>query len=200
MTLATLHDVVWQGVDAFRVEHAVVHLHADRLLARGTQIGVTPLPYEARYSLDTRERFETARLTVDAAGAGWSRRLDLLCDASGTWHASTDTSGDVDLPDPDGDARSLAEAVDCDLAFSPLTNTMPLLRDGLVDGGEARDYAMAWVSLPDLAVHRSEQRYEPLGEGAVRFVSRDDDFTAKLEFDGYGLVVRYEGLAERVTP
>jgi hypothetical protein len=191
---------VWRGLDAFRTEYAEVKLHAERLLARGTQIGVEPLPYQARYSLDTREGFETARLTVDVTGESWSRRLDLVCDGEGAWHISADAAGDGALPDPGGDPAALSGAVDCDLAFSPLTNAMPVLRDGLNEGGDPHDYEMAWVSLPDLAIHRSPQRYEPLVAGKVRYVSRDSDFTAELGLDADGLVTRYEGLAERVTP
>jgi uncharacterized protein len=83
-----------------------------------------------------------------------------------------------------------------DLGFSPLTNTLPILRDGLSRGGEPRDYVMALVDVPSLEVSRSEQRYEPLGANAVRF--RCGDFTADLELDDDGLVVRYPGLGERL--
>ena len=58
---------------------------------------------------------------------------------------------------------------------------------------------MAWVSLPDLAVTRSEQRYERIDDRRVRFVGLDDGFTAELELDEDGLVVRYPRLAERVV-
>jgi uncharacterized protein len=54
-----------------------------------------------------------------------------------------------------------------------------------------------FVSVPDLTVAEAEQRYEPLGEGQVRFGS--GTFTADLTFDDEGLVVRYEGLAERLS-
>ena len=47
---------------------------------------------------------------------------------------------------------------------------------------------------------RSDQRYEPIGPGRVRYVSLDgDDFTAELEYDEDGLVTVYPGLAERVA-
>jgi hypothetical protein len=84
-----------------------------------------------------------------------------------------------------------------DLAFSPLFNSIPVLRDGLHEGGEARDYVMAFVSVPELTVEESRQRYEPLGAGRIRF--RSDDFVADLELDHDGLVSRYEGLAERIA-
>ena len=51
---------------------------------------------------------------------------------------------------------------------------------------------MAWVSLPDLVVHESRQRYSHVAPGVVRY--EDDSFAADLELDGDGLVVRYPGL------
>jgi uncharacterized protein len=192
------HALVWRGLDAWRAEYADVALRADSLLARGTQIGVDPVPYRVSYSLDTAPGYVTGRLTVDAVGAGWSRRLDLSRDEKGAWHVSADGSGGVDLPEPGGDPEAFAEALDCDLANCPLTNTMPVLREGLMGGGAPRDFVMAWVSVPDLSVRRSEQRYEPVDGSTVRFVSLDGDFVAELELDGSGLVVRYPDMAERV--
>jgi hypothetical protein len=192
------HALVWRGLDAWRAEYADVALDADRLLARGTQIGVEPLPYRLTYSLDTAPGFITARLTMDAVGAGWSRRLDLAREARGAWHLSVDAAGRVDLPAPGGDVGDFSEALDCDIAHCPVTNTMPVLRKGLIGGGEAKDFVMAWISVPDLAVFRSEQRYEPVDGSTVRFVALDDDFTAELELDSNGLVVHYPQMAERV--
>jgi hypothetical protein len=85
-----------------------------------------------------------------------------------------------------------------DLAFSPLFNSFPIVRDGLHLGGDARDYAMALVDVPSLGVTRSEQRYEPVRPGVVRF--RSGFFEAELEVDEDGLLVRYPGLAERQYP
>jgi hypothetical protein len=83
-----------------------------------------------------------------------------------------------------------------DLGLSPLFNSLPVWRDGLLDDGEARDYVMRFVSVPDLRIAESQQRYEPLAGRRLRY--RSGDFQAELEFDDDGLVIRYEGLAERV--
>jgi uncharacterized protein len=83
-----------------------------------------------------------------------------------------------------------------DLGWSPLFNSLPVIRDGLLQPGPARDYAMRWVEVPSLRVTRSEQRYEPLGEGVVRF--RAGDFVAEIRFDPDGFVVDYPGIAQRV--
>jgi hypothetical protein len=60
-----------------------------------------------------------------------------------------------------------------------------------------REYVMRWVSVPELQVEESRQRYEPLGGGAVRF--SEGSFVADLAFDAEGVVTRYEGLAERLA-
>jgi uncharacterized protein len=86
-----------------------------------------------------------------------------------------------------------------DLGSSPLFNSFPVIRHGLHRGGEPRDFVMTWVSVPDLAVSRSEQRYDPLGgEGLVRFST--GSFKADIEFDSDGFVLAYPELAERVYP
>jgi uncharacterized protein len=83
-----------------------------------------------------------------------------------------------------------------DLGFSPLFNSIPIIRHRLHQGGQGRDYRMAWVSVPELAVEESMQHYEPLALGRIRFSA--GDFAAALELDRDGIVRRYEGLAERV--
>ena len=110
------------------------------------------------------------------------------------------------LKDPDSVAPEWREfladlpdgALDCDLGFSPLTNTMPILRHGLHRGGAPVDLIMAWVSVPDLAVHPMRQRYTPLRAGAdralIRYEHADSSFTADLTFDRDGLVLHYPKL------
>jgi uncharacterized protein len=198
--LSDARALVFRGLDAWRAEYADVWLRDGRLIVRGVQIGVDPFPYEARYSLDTSPGYDTAHLSVNASGAGWSRHLDLRRDSAGEWDISAGASGTADLPDPGGKAAEFDGARDCDLQSSPLTNTMPVMRERLLEGGEPVDFVMAWVALPALTVERSDQRYEPIGPRSVRYVSLDgDDFTAELEYDEDGLVTVYPGLAERVT-
>ena len=84
-----------------------------------------------------------------------------------------------------------------DLGYSPLFNSLPVLRYDLHHGGDARSFVMTWVDVPSLEVSVSEQRYEPRGRGIVRYAA--GSFTADVEFDADGYVVRYPGLAERIS-
>jgi hypothetical protein len=82
-----------------------------------------------------------------------------------------------------------------DLGWSPLFNSLPVIRDGLLEPVPPRDYLMRWVDVPSLEVSLSEQRYEPLGDGVLRF--RAGDFVSDITFDEEGFVVNYPGVAAR---
>jgi hypothetical protein len=170
--------LVWRGVEEWLAEACEVTVSGERLHARGVQLGAEPRPYRVDYELTTGANWVTERLQV-ACG---ERSLDLRRTADGAW-----TTNGEPLPHVQG-------ALDCDLAFSPITNFMPTRRLA----GEPVDHVMAWVSVPDLEVLRSEQRYEPIDARTVRYVGLDSDFTADLELDEDGFVVRYPRLAERV--
>jgi hypothetical protein len=175
--------LVWRGLEEWLAEACEVMLDGDRLHARGTQLGAEPHPYRVDYELTTGADWVTERLLLTAYDAAGQRELDLRRDADGSWTANGEPQPHVE------------GALDCDLAFSPLTNFMPARRLS----GAGADHVMAWVSVPDLAVMRSEQRYEPIDERHVRFVGLEDGFTAELELDEDGLVMRYPRLAERVA-
>ena len=95
--------------------------------------------------------------------------------------------------------RALEVALDdadfFDLGWSPLFNSLPVMRDSLLEPGPGRDYVMRWVDVPSLEVITSEQRYEPLGNGLVQF--RSGSFVAEIRFDENAFVVDYPGIARR---
>jgi hypothetical protein len=205
----TRRAVTWTGVDDDagdppRTESCEVEISADGLSATGTQRARTPLPYELHYELDAPEHV-TRSLVVRVEGEGWTRSLDLRHDGAGGWSWTTTQEGAPPL-DPPGAPAALAgdlrSALDCDLGLSPLTNAMPVLRDGLHRNG-SRDYVMAWVQVPDLVLVAYPQRYEHLratsGGSIVRFTDLLDaaGSTSDLVYDTDGLVVDYPGLARR---
>ncbi|HET7465502.1 MAG TPA: putative glycolipid-binding domain-containing protein [Candidatus Dormibacteraeota bacterium] len=198
-------SIVWVKEGGRGAEFAHVIVGRGRLTATGTAFGLEPLPYRLEYKLETLASFITSGILVEATGQDWSRRLDLRRLWSGKWTARTRARGAVDLPEPGGDLTGLNKtALDCDLAWSPLTNTMPVLRHGLLAGGGPIDFVMAWVSVPDLSVHASRQRYTFVRrEGAnsiVRYESASRDFVAELVFDPDGLVISYPGIGQTPQP
>lgn len=104
---------------------------------------------------------------------------------------------DLELDEDRHEVVRLGDADFFDVFASPFFNSLPVMRDGLLDGGPARDYVMRFVDVPDLTVEPSQQRYEPLGSHIVRFSS--GDFTSDITFDGDGFVTDYRGFLERVS-
>ena len=196
--------IVWSGVEEWMTEAAAVVVTDQALGGNGIQIGADPLPYRVDYQLDANDGFVTRTIDLVSSGDGWSRRLELVHDGSGGWEVDLlDDEGEVPGGPWDGSLPDLSEALDIDIENSPLTNTMPILREGFQAGGSG-DFVMAFISTPSLRVEASPQRYEHVrtsnGGSVVRYISRDGDFTADLELDRDGLLVFYPRLARRVEP
>ena len=200
--------LAWAREDPVGAEFALATRAGRRLRAVGVAVTGHPLPYR----LETAPGFGTARLRVVARGAGWRRALDLARPPEGPWTIGARAAGRVGLPPPGGDAAALAGAVDGDLGLSPLTNTLPVLRLGLLappgppgppGGGRPHALLVAWVSVPDLVVRPYAQRYRPLGADArgqpvVRYEDADGGSAADLTFDADGFALDYPGLARRL--
>jgi hypothetical protein len=200
----TKRFMAWRGVHPDRIDAASVILDAVTLSASGTSLTSA---HTLSYELETTDGWVTDRIRVRVGGGAWWRSLDLRRDAENRWSAVLTGENDKHLG-PAGvlDPEGLVGALDCDLQDCPLTNTMPVLRHDLVAAacrGEQQsvDFTMAWISLPDLAVHVSPQTYSSVkaGPGGGAYVDfRSGDFEATLLLDSDGLVVNYPGLGTRI--
>ena len=189
-----------------RFEQVRVDDDLGALRARGTILvgsgelvaadGDQPGPYRVDYELDTEPTLATHRLLVRAEGAGWRRELWLRRDGERGWTCRRVTDPDVHTPAL-ADVGALTGALDCDLVSSALFNLMPIRRSGLHRTGGTQDFLMAWVSIPDLTVTPSHQRYGHVRPGVVSFGS-EGGFTAEVEVDEDGYVTRYPSVAARV--
>jgi uncharacterized protein len=184
--------IAWVKDDPPGAEFASVSISRSGLSASGTAIGSSPSGYRLDYRLETGPEFVTKRLTVAARGDGWRRRLDLTRLRSGRWLCAGVIS----------EMSAVRGALDCDLALSPLTNTMPVLRHGLLEGGGPHEFLMAWVSVPDLRVIPSVQRYRFMRKSGkysiVRYESASRNFVADLTFDQDGMCLDYPGIGRSV--
>jgi hypothetical protein len=196
-------SVAWTRDDGCGAEFATVEFGVAALRASGVAIGSEPEPYRLDYELETGPRFAAVRVLVAIHGDGWSRQIELDRRHPQAWRARVEQTGHVDLPDAGGELGELTDVVDPDLGLSPLFNTMPVLRHGLLRGGTA-EFVMVWISVPDLSLHRSPQRYTHLkdrgDEHVVRFEATGEgaSFVADIVFDADGLVVDYPGIASRI--
>lgn len=181
--------LTWRTTDRTGFETAWAERSGSRFRAHGRAFGLRPRPYWLSYELETATDWVTRlmRVTVDAEHA--VRRLELRREEDGGWYA-------------DGEPLSgLRGALDCDLGLSPLTNAMPVLRHRLHERPGEHDFVMAWISVPDLVVRASRQRYTHLGRepggAVVRYTS--GTFRSDLTLDREGFVVDYPQLARRIA-
>jgi hypothetical protein len=197
--------LLWRRLDTAGAEQV---LFSDRagLHARGTMLAAAPLPYTCRYELYTDDTWATARMEATVEGPGFVRQTRLE-HAAGRWRVTATEQGDLDaallaagrkragLPGME-DPSELSAAVDVDLGFSPLTNTLPIRRLNLFGAvGTTSTVTVAWVLVPSLEVIAGEQTYTVLANDQIRYAS--GSFTADLTIDAQGYVVHYPGLAER---
>ena len=190
----------WRGPDPERFDSASVTLGPSSLRALGSSMTAS---YALDYRLETGRDWVTTELDVRARGDGWWTSLLLRRSAGGKWSAVWNGEGMGSLPT---ELPDLDSALDCDLSLCPLTNTMPILRHDFVGAshrGEevTHDLLMAWVSVPDLAVTRSEQRYavsDPVDEGGALVEFSSTGFNTSIEVDADGIVVNYPMLGWRI--
>jgi hypothetical protein len=175
---------------------------ASGLHAKGIQVAAEPVAYSCRYELYTDEAWASVHFEAAVEGPGFLRSLRMER-AAGRWRVTASEQGDLSSVLPDiglpglEEPDALAHDVDVDLAGSPLTNTLPVRRLGLLEAkiGTAHTVGVAWVDLPSLAIVHSVQTYTVAGPGAVFF--RAGDFEEEITLDPQGYVTHYPGLATR---
>jgi hypothetical protein len=165
------HAVLTDATDGFRVESVVV----------GPRDAAPPFALSYHVACDAHWR--TREFGASVPGAG--RQLLLRSDGMGAWHDATGRG----LP-------QLGGCLDVDFTATPFTNTLPIRRLGLREGGEAV-VRVAFVDAPALIVSVSEQRYTRLGRRAYRFELTDGSFARDIRVDDAGFVVDYPGLFRR---
>jgi uncharacterized protein len=181
--------LVWAIDDTGGFDSAWASVDGTKLRAEGRAVWQRPEPAWITYRLETGDGFVTRAMDVETGRVSGAASLRLRNDR-GAW-----TVNGEPRPDLDG-------ALDCDLMGSPLTNTMPVLRHGLLRSGD-QELLMAFIHVPTLEVTPNRQRYTFLrrlrdGGAEVRYAS--GDFTSDLTIDADGFVVDYPQLGRRVPP
>jgi hypothetical protein len=158
--------------------------------AGGWQLdGLLVLPVEGvpalvtyRVDADSEWRTRRADVTVESGEAGdraATRHFTFEADGRGGWAVDGQPAGSLD------------GCLDVDLGFTPATNTLSIRRLQL-GVGETRTLPVAWLPFPELVVQRNEQSYTRLEPD--RWLYRSGDFSAELDVDADGYVLRYDDL------
>ncbi|WP_433505281.1 putative glycolipid-binding domain-containing protein [Pseudonocardia halophobica] len=189
--------LTWQADGRPGLEGTRVHFGPGPAGFRALGRIVRPDPegdFTASYSLVVREDGTLGRLSLSAATTGFEKHLTMNRTEDGFW--LLDDGSGSERQDFDG-------AVDVDLAFSPLFTALPIRRLGAHREAVDVEVPVVFVSLPDLEVTLTRQRYRTVrpGEGdspaVVEFARAD--LRVELEVDADGFVLSVPGLAALVS-
>ena len=184
--LPTLRSLLWNRRDRVSLEFFQMTEGKAGIRLSGTILTVEQAqPLRVEYTVQCDHGWATRSVRVECTHGAASRELELIVDDQKRWW----TEG-KELPE-------VAGCIDVDVSLSPSTNTLPIRRLSLAGGG-ASDVVAAWIRFPDLVIERLPQRYERTGDRLYRYASNGGAFTADIEVDDVGLVVRYPPLWERV--
>ena len=116
------------------------------------------------------ERWRTRWALIEGEANGSPIRFALAADGAGGWARDG-------LPLPE-----LAGALDVDLGFTPLTNTLPIRRLALAVG-ESAPVRSAWLRFPELRLEPLQQTYTREAELTFRYHAMvdGDPFIARLD-------------------
>lgn len=188
--------LIWQAEDGHGLEGTRLLLGSGGgFRALGRMVRSDPGgDFTASYRLVVSDQGTVERLSVTSATAGRERHLTINRTEDGFWLLDTGSGGT---------RAEFGGALDVDLAFSPMLNTLPIRRLGLHREVGEHTLPVVYVSLPELVVEPAEQTYRTVsvldgGRATVGF--RWGEFSADLVVDGDGVVQRYPGLASLTAP
>jgi hypothetical protein len=176
----------WRRLDVPGYEAACIERTATGWRLTGNlDVEETGLAARLRYVIECDPEWRTRSALVEGEAGGAAIRFSLAADGAGQW-----TRDGTPLPD-------LSGTPDVDLGFTPATNTLPIRRLALAVG-ESAPVRSAWLRFPELRLEPLEQTYTREAEQVFRYraVIDGEPFSARLDTDAFGRVVRYEGLWE----
>jgi hypothetical protein len=176
----------WAPVEGEGLEHFTIRATSDGYRVASVVIGETEGgSFGLIYRIDIAPDWHVRSFAVEAADG---RRLAAQSPAPGRWR---DEAGRL-LASFDG-------AIDIDFAFTPFTNTLVVRRNTFVKS-ESREFTMFYVPPDTLEPITDGQRYTCLEPHRLfMYEAVDGSFTAKVQFDEYGLVADYPGLYRRIA-
>lgn len=188
--------LTWQSDDGHGLEGTRLLLGSGGFRALGRMIRADPDgDLTASYRLVVGDDGRPERLSLTSATAVRERHLTINRTEDGFWLLDTGAGGT---------RTDFAGAVDVDVSFSPMFNSLPIRRLDLHREAGEHTLGVVFVSLPELEVQAVEQTYRTVsvlddsGHALIEFSS--GDFTAELVVDADGVVISYPGIATLLTP
>ncbi len=181
-----MREVRWASEEGDGIEHLAFDADGDAIRVESVVVGQRyGHSYGLCYTVHCDRQWRVLYAAFRVMGG---RTLVLHSDGAGHWR--------------DGEGRALSAldgCIDIDIAATPFTNTLPIMRLGLARG-ERRPISVVYVAAPQLEPTRVEQAYVCLDpQREYRYEGIFRDFTADLRIDEDGLVIDYPTLFWRLA-
>ncbi len=175
------HDVLWKRLDSSGGDGGFIErLDSGYKLIGAAVFEEDGIRQTVQYTIRCTNDWRTASCQV--AYETTDRKIELDIHANdGRWSLNSEP------------VAAVAGSVDIDLAFSPMTNLLPIRRLGL-KVGESATITVAWLRFPDFDLHPLQQTYTRLANRAFRFETLEGTFSRDLTVDEFGAIVHYPGL------
>ena len=185
-----IRSVFWRPLDEIGLEHLLLSVLPDRILADGLilQTKAGRGPFRAHYRIEAAPDWTMRRCEISVEEPGEpGRRMDLRVNAEARWRE--EASGQA--------LSALAGCREVDIQVSPFTNSLPIGRLTLAQGHSAEIRA-AYITVPELSLAPAPQRYTRLESDRYRYEGLGTGFAADIGIDRDGLVLDYPGVFQRV--
>jgi hypothetical protein len=176
----------WRRLDVPGCEEAFIERTAGGWRLSGVvDVKDAALAARLKYAVGCDPEWRTRWALIEGEAGGSPVRFSLEADGTGQWRCEG-----IALPE-------LSGAMDVDFGFTPATNLLPIRRLAMTVG-ESMSVQSAWLRFPELRLQPLTQTYTREAEHTFRYCALVDGepFSALLDIDGFGRVVRYEGLWE----
>ena len=174
--------IAWRRLDLDGRDAATVRETADGWRISGVaEFRETNTSSCLAYSITCAHHWHTLACDITGFARDQAVALSVRRDSTSTWTI-------------DGvESTAVAGCIDIDLAFSPVTNLLPIRRLAPRPGDSARVRA-AWLRFPELTLDVLDQTYTRIGANRYLYESGGGAFRRELTTDSFGLVVDYPGL------
>lgn len=177
-------EVIWEQRVGYGLEHLIL-LQDQNIEVDSLAVGMLEeVPYRIKYRIVCDMDWIVRRVRVEDLLT--HKTFVLIKGLDGSWADEHDRL-----------FEELIGCTDVDIRVTPFTNTLPINRLNLALH-EPCEIAVAYFSVPNLAISRLDQRYTFLSQEKdhriYKYESLDSGFTSEIKVDSDGLVIDYPGI------
>ena len=172
------HSIIWRRLDMPGHESTRIYGDGEGWYLDGAAVFLYEnQPCRLEYLIQCSPDWRTEFISVDGWVGDEIIEMEIEVDKEGVWLLNGE------------EISAVKGCIDIDLSFSPVTNTLPLLRMDLA-AGESKSTRAAWLRFPSFKLEALDQVYTRIDETTIRYES-GSGFKTELRVNEAGIVIDY---------